>query len=187
LDVKEFTEKKEVEYKGLSDSLELLRKIGKENKIEAIFAFSQGSLLTLLLSILVEFENEYKEIFKELKCIILCAGFLDPYPNNKEILDKKEIIQSFLNRGIQQEKGNISENNLNDHFHSYYNEMYLIKIPIMNIYGELDDIIIKEKSKNIEKLFKSVESFHHPGKHFIPSSKAEIEKYVTFLNKYLKE
>lgn len=167
--------------------MELVRKIGKENTIEAIFAFSQGSLLTLLLSLLITFENEYKQIFKDLKCVILCAGFLDPYPNNKEILDKKEIIQSFLNRGIQEVKSNISESNLNDHFHTHDNDLFLIKIPLMNIYGELDDIIIKEKSKNVEKLFKSVESFHHPGKHFIPSSKAEIEKYVSFLSKYLNE
>lgn len=169
MDCTDFNLKSEVEYKGLLESLNTLKKIAIENKIEAIFSFSQGSLLTLLLILLIEFEDEYKFAFKNLKCIILCAAFLDPFPNNFEIRDKKEIIQSLLSK-IDDTKN-----------------QGLINTPILNIFGETDEFIKKEKSKNIEKLFKNVESFIHPGKHFVPSSKEDIERYVIFLQKHIIE
>jgi predicted esterase len=185
LDCTEFNEKKEVLYFGLAESLGVLKKIGEEYKIEAIFSFSQGSLMSIFLNILIESEKEYKEIFKDLKCLILCSGFLDPYPKNKEILAQKEIIQGLLFKE-KQIKTNQDDNFLKNKNHIDNDNLPIIKIPLMNVYGEEDDIIPKEKSKNIENLFKYVQSFNHPGKHFIPSAKGDIEKYILFLNEHLK-
>ena len=172
LDSTDFYEKKELEYIGLEESLNFVKNLAKENKIEAIFAFSQGSFFSLILSILIETNQEYKNIFKDLKCILLCAGFFDPFPNNKEMIEKKEFIQNILSSDNNNQ--NINDNSC------------FIDVPLLNIFGEADDIINKEKSKNIEKLFKNFQTFNHPGKHFIPSSKLDIQIYVDFLEKYLK-
>lgn len=171
MEFNDFKLKPEVEYKGLCESLSLLKALAKENKIEAIFAFSQGSLLTLILSILIEINHEYKSAFKDVKCVLLFSGFLDPFPLNKEIEEKRELIKQALLR----------ENN-ND---EKPKDEFLITIPTLNTFGETDEFIPKEKCKNIEKLFKSVTSYCHPGKHFIPSTKDDIEKYLNFLNQYL--
>lgn len=172
LDCTEFNEKKEVEYQGLSESLEALKKIATESKIEAIFAFSQGSLLSIMLSILIETEESYRELFKDLKCFIICAGFLDPYPLNKELLSCKDKIISTLNSKSDERSGSDDGE-------------FSLRIPVLNVFGEADEFIRPEKSKNVEKLFMNFESFSHPGKHFIPSAKQDIERYVTFLGKYL--
>jgi len=149
-----------------------LKNIATENKIEAIFAFSQGSLLSIMLSILIETDNFYKDLFKDLKCIILCAGFFDPFPINKELEKHKEKIRNIL---FSNNSEKISEQDSN----------FTINIPILNVFGEADEFIKAEKSKQIEKLIKNVETFIHPGKHFIPSAKVDIERYSDFLEKYL--
>ena len=172
LDCTEFNEKKEVEYKGLSESLEALKAIASESKVEAIFAFSQGSLLSLMLGILIETEQSYKELFKDLKCFILCAGFLDPYPSNSELLTYKDKITSALHTECSERPGTDKER-------------FSLSIPVLNVFGEADEFIKPEKSKSVEKLFMNVESFSHPGKHFIPSAKPDIERYISFLGKYL--
>lgn len=152
-----------------------MKKIATENKIESIFAFSQGSLLSIILSILIKTDNAYKDLFKDLKCVILCAGFLEPFPNNEELIEHKEKIKNILlfNNDIKKESIAEEDNHL------------IMPIPILNVFGEADEIIKPEKSKNIEKLYINVESFNHPGKHFIPSAKQDIERYVSFLQKYL--
>ncbi len=127
-----------------------------------------------MLGILIETDNTYKELFKHLKCFILCAGCLDPYPNNKELLEHKDRINKVL-----------FENNNNSEEDTCDNKDFVISIPILNVFGEADEIIKPERSKNSEKLYKSVESFNHLGKHFIPSKKPDIDRYVSFLEKFL--
>lgn len=171
--------------------MEALKLFATENKIEAIFAFSQGSLLSIMLSILIEFDCEYKKLFKDLKCVIICAGFFDPFPTNKELSEYKDKIKHCLytNKTNESNKANNDEHNCNN-VKSFDNEsnqsdLITITVPVLNVFGETDEFIKPEKSKQIEKLFKNVQSFNHAGKHFIPSSKADIEKYVEFLEKYL--
>lgn len=137
-----------------------------------------------MLGILIETENAYKDLFKDLKCFILCAGFLDPFPNNNEMLVHKEIIKRILVEKNNNFNKNKNENENNETSAAENND-YLIGLPILNIFGEADEIIKPEKSKNIEKICRNVESFNHAGKHFIPSAKLDIEKYVSFLEKYL--
>jgi hypothetical protein len=140
-----------------------------------------------MLGILIETENSYKELFKDLKCFILCAGFLDPFPINNEMLEHKEKIKRILvaNNNFNN-FNNKNENEKNEKSAAENNE-YIISVPVLNIFGEADEIIKPEKSKNVEMIFKNVESFNHPGKHFIPSGKPDIEKYVCFLEKYLNQ
>ncbi len=57
---------------------------------------------------------------------------------------------------------------------------------MMNVFGQNDQFVQNEKSKEIVKFFQNYEIFNHKGKHFVPSSKADIIKFEEFLEKYLK-
>jgi predicted esterase len=160
----ELREKSEMEYKGFEESLQIIIDIVEKNKVEIIFGFSQGSLIATFLCILISSNEEFKKKFIDLKCIILCAGFIEPIPLNEMFKDRYELIKNLIN----------SENNKTEAF---------INLPTLNIYGETDTFIVKEKSQNLEKLFKNIESYPHPGKHFVPLSKEDIKKYIDFIKK----
>jgi predicted esterase len=160
----ELKEKTEMEYKGFEKSLEILLDIVEKNRVEIIFGFSQGSLIAIFLSILFSSNEVFKKKFIDLKCIILCAGFIEPIPLNEEFKDRYELIKDLL----------CNKKDRTDAF---------IKVPILNIYGETDVFIVKEKSQNLEKLFTNIESYSHPGKHFVPLSKQDIKKYIDFIKK----
>ena len=59
-------------------------------------------------------------------------------------------------------------------------------IPMMDVFGQNDQFVQNEKSKEITKFFNNYEIFCHKGKHFVPSSKADIIIFENFLEKYLK-
>lgn len=174
LDSHDFFTKKEVEYIGLQETLAFLNKLSIENQIDAIFGFSQGAFISLFISILMEIDPEYKEAFKNLKCLILSAGFLDPYPTNKEFIVDKDLIQSIL---LEKKDSAALNNKLN----------FAISIPMLNVIGVRDDIIVKEKSQNISRLFKECEILYHDGDHIVPCGNIHIETYVKFLEKYLNK
>ena len=154
--------------------MEFLRKLAKENQIDAIFGFSQGAFLSLFISVLIELEQEYKEIFKDIKCLILSAGFLDPYPTNKELIIYKELIQSIL---LEKKDSSVFRDC------NYFS----IKIPMLNVIGIRDDIIVKEKSENISRLFKETETLYRKEDHVVPCKLKDIDIYVRFLEKYLNK
>jgi len=164
LNLNEFEEKSEVEFKGFKESLNMITEIVEKNKVEVIFGFSQGSLLATFLSIMISSNIEYKKKFNDLKCVILCAGFIEPFPLNEEFKERYELIKDLV-------------------MNKKENKDAFIDIPTLHIYGETDPYIKKEKSQNLEKLFKNIESYPHPGKHFVPLSKEEVIKYKDFIKK----
>ena len=56
---------------------------------------------------------------------------------------------------------------------------------MMDVYGINDKFVNNDKSKEITKFFEKYEIFCHKGKHFVPSSKADIIKFEDFIEKYI--
>jgi len=122
----------------------------------------------------MQIDFEFKNLYRYLKCFIICSGFFEPFPNNIEKIFSKEDIQTIL----------FSDKYLK-HEINKSNKINFIDFPILNVYGEDDLIIIKEKSKRIEKLFLNVDTLYHKGDHIVPSSFVDIEKYINFLKNQL--
>ena len=156
-----------VKYSGLKESIESIFKIGDDNKeIEVIISFSQGTVLLILIIILSLYKTDkynFKEHFPNLKCLICVSGFFRPFPENEEFQD---LIDEVLNKDEKLVKK--------------------FDIPLMDVYGQNDQFVQNEKSKEITKFFNKYEIFCHKGKHYVPSSKADIVKFEEFLEKYLK-
>ena len=163
-DLSELKEKSEMEFKGFDKSLEIIMDNVEKNKVEIIFGFSQGALIATFLSIMISSSEEFSKKFNDLKCVILCAGFIQPIPLNEEFKDRYELIKDLVNCKKDRSEA-------------------FINIPTLNIYGETDVFIVKEKSQNLEKIFINIESYCHPGKHFVPLSKEEVIKYMDFIKK----
>ena len=165
--VDDFYKANTVKYIGLDEGINSIYKIGDENKnIEVIISFSQGTVILILMIILSLYKTEkynFKEHFPNLKCLICVSGFFRPFPENEEFQD---LVDEVLNK----------------------NEKFVKKfdVPMMNVFGQNDQFVQNEKSKEIVKFFQNYEIFNHKGKHFVPSSKADIIKFEEFLEKYLK-
>ena len=166
--VDDFYNAKTIKYLGLNEAIDTIFKLGDENKeIEVIISFSQGSVILILLIILSLYKNDkynFKQHFPNLKCMICVSGFFRPFPENEEF---KDLIDEVLNKDEKIVKKS--------------------DIPMMDVFGQNDQFVNNEKSKEITKFFNNYEIFCHKGKHFVPSSKADIIKFEDFLEKYLKK
>ena len=165
--VDDFYKAKTVKYLGLEEGINSIFKIGLDNKnIEVIISFSQGTVILILIIILSLYKSEkynFKQHFPNLKCLICVSGFFRPFPENEEFQD---LIDEILNKDEKLVKK--------------------FDIPMMNVFGEKDQFVQSEKRKDITKFFNNYEVFCHKGKHFVPSSKADIIKFEEILEKYLK-
>ena len=165
--VDNFYKAKTIKYLGLNEGINSIFKIGDENKnIEVIISFSQGTVILILMIILSLYKNEkynFKEHFPNLKSLICVSGFFRPFPENEEFQD---LVDEVLNKDEKLVKK--------------------FDIPMMDVFGQNDQFVENEKSKEITKFFSNYEIFCHKGKHFIPSSKADIILFENFLEKYLK-
>lgn len=150
---------KEVVYKGLSTSIECIGKLCEGYDIQCVFGFSQGSLLAIFLMIILHTKDI--GLFSDLKCVVLVAGFINPIPLNEEL---NKYVDNCLNN--------------ND----YSNK---ISIPTLHVYGEADEYIPASKSEKALVLFKDPETYVHKGKHCVPSTKGDVEKFLGYLKKYL--
>ena len=161
-----FYELKSVKYTGINEAINAIYKIGDEHQnIEIIISFSQGTVILILLIILHLYKTEisnFKKHFPNLKCLICVAGFIRPFPENEEFQD---IANEVLNTDENTSKK--------------------IDIPMMDVYGINDQFVTNDKSKEITKFFEKSEIFCHKGKHFVPSSKADIIKFEDFIEKYI--
>ena len=63
----------------------------------------------------------------------------------------------------------------------YYNE--IIDLPVLNIYGETDDIIPKEMSEALGEVFQDPVTVKHPGKHYLPAASPQKKKFIKNLSK----
>ena len=165
--VDDFYKATTIKYLGLNEGIDSIFKIGDNNKdIEVIISFSQGTVILIMMIILSLYKNEkynFKQHFPNLKCLICVSGFFRPFPENEEFQD---LVDEVLNKDEKLVKK--------------------FDIPMMDVYGQNDQFVQSEKSKEITKFFTNYEIFCHKGKHFVPSSKADIIKFEDFLEKYLK-
>ena len=163
--IENFYNKKTIEYNGIEESIKSIFEIGDNNKeIQCIFSFSQGSVILIFIFILSLYKNDIFDIkkhFPNLKCCILCSGFFRPFPENDLFKDLIDIIDKDKNDLLKSD------------------------IPILNVYGENDQYVTKDKSEEIIKFFNKFEVFKHKGKHFVPSSKHDIVVFENYLEKYL--
>jgi predicted esterase len=164
-----FEKEREVVYLGLNETLNAISKLNEENNysIESIIAFSQGSLITTFLSILIS-HSDFRKKFPNLKCIILVAGFIFPIPKNEEI----DFFYSTIRKLYNNDDSTIEENEK-------------IQIPSLHVFGNTDPYIIPEKSEKLTNLFANFETYVHEGKHYVPTKKDDVDAYINFLKKHL--
>ena len=155
--IKENLGKQEQKYLGLNESIDLILNIAKNNKIDVIFGFSQGAILNLLLNMLRENNKEVNDLFVNLKFIVIASGFITPSPNNDEFV---ELIKT-------------------------YKSGKKLEIPCLHIYGENDDHIPPEKSKEVIEMFTNNTVYEHKGKHFIPVKSADKNYYLEYFKKFV--
>ncbi|KAB0800323.1 hypothetical protein PPYR_06063 [Photinus pyralis] len=67
----------------------------------------------------------------------------------------------------------------------YYDE--LIDLPVLNIYGESDDIIPKEMSEALGNVFTCATTVVHPGKHYLPAASPQKQFYQEFIKEHYNE
>ena len=150
------------QYDHLEESLKQLYEIGDNNQnIQMIFSFSQGAELTVfmvLLSLYKSGDYDIKKHFPNLKCIVFVAGFYEPFPENELFKGMKEEIEKDLKK---------------------------CTIPSLHVYGLTDELLKCERSKSVLKFFSEYEEFPHPGRHFVPSTKPDVEKFEAFFEKHL--
>ena len=159
----DFLKMEKANYLGMSESIKEIYKIGETNQnIECIFGFSQGAemlMFLVLLSLYKGGEYDLKKYFPNLKCIVFVAGFYRPIPKNEE-------FTSFADELMKE-------------------ECKKCDIPSLHVYGLSDALLDCSRSKESLKFFTCYEEFPHNGKHFVPSGKADIEKFEAYFEKYL--
>lgn len=163
--------RKDNTYQGLEKSVSMLDKLWNEDDREfvAIFGFSQGSRLAHLISILHTITNG--EAFPGLKCLVHVSGYGDrPRPDNFcALLDNHRW------------KGNLSSSmleKLNDENYNF--DDIRISQSSIHVMGEADTLIPLKSSKALLKWYLQPSVYSHPGSHFVPVKKHDIEKYVNF-------
>jgi predicted esterase len=142
-----------ITFLGLDESLDKVKEIILKEEITSIISFSQGCIISLILNAMKE-ENEFQEIFKNLKCVIHAAGYGIPYCDNYEKYVK------------------------------YFTLDKQITLPSLHIYGKLDEFIEPYRSARLVEFYKDPEVYIHEGKHCVPSKKTDLEKIIQFLAKY---
>ena len=148
------------EYKGFQTTQTSFESfLSHHDNVVAIFAFSQGAVLTKLLLIQACEKKLKVDLLKNLKCCILLGGLGRPLPSNSELANVLDYAE-----GRKQ-----------------------IEVPVMIVKGKNDGIVTREQAESLEKYFKNYQVWEHNGKHEIPKKKEDILKYMQFLDIHLKK
>lgn len=142
-------------YFGVEDALDLIRKELTEKEYEGIIAFSQGACLAGLFCAIQENSEQEPNIYKQLKYVVICSGFLPR-------------IESYATKYYSKY---LTDNSLK------------ISIPSFHFYGSTDAIILPEKSIQLAGLFKDPVIYEHPGGHFIPANAQPMRTLREFIAK----
>lgn len=153
-------------YRGIEDSLSMLDKLWNNTDSQefiAIVGFSQGSRLAHIISIIHTITNG--RAFPGLECVIHFSGYGDcSMPDN---------LTLFVN----DHWGTSSA--LLDNIH--------IKLPSLHVMGESDALIPLKSSEALLKWYDNPSVYIHPGNHFMPVKRLDVERYISFLNKAIGE
>eukprot|EP00571_Detonula_confervacea_P012805 CAMPEP_0172301554 /NCGR_PEP_ID=MMETSP1058-20130122/3409_1 /TAXON_ID=83371 /ORGANISM="Detonula confervacea, Strain CCMP 353" /LENGTH=1058 /DNA_ID=CAMNT_0013011699 /DNA_START=100 /DNA_END=3275 /DNA_ORIENTATION=+ len=169
--------RKENTYHGLEESISMLDQIWNNNQdYVAIVGFSQGSRLAHIISILHTITNGVA--FPGLKCVIHFSGYGDcPMPDNFGTLLKDHwggIIPSLLTK----------LNKFRENYHDF--DDVQVNLPSLHVMGESDALVPLKSSEALLKWYVKPSVHVHPGSHFVPVKKLDIEKYLLFFNEVVE-
>lgn len=154
-------------YLGFDETFKIIKNISNEHPdIDIIFGFSQGGTVTVLTSMLIETNNEYKDLFPELKGVIICSTGIKVWPISKEICF---MIKKYIS-----------------HKEISLEEPFILNIPSLHIYGLEDDVVSPDLSVLTSKIYKNSILYSHPGKHFIPKRSKDKEVILSFIKNIIK-
>lgn len=154
-------------YQGLAESMSMLDQLWNcnNNEIVAIMGFSQGSRLAHLISVTHAITNGIA--FQSLKCIIYFSGYGDvPMPDNFCSILKDQWGDSL---------GKLDE---------YIDD--IINIPSLHVMGDSDKLIPLKSSEALLQKYVQPMVYVHPGNHFVPVKKVDIDRYLLFFNGVLE-
>mmetsp|Transcript_29312 Transcript_29312/g.54109 ORF Transcript_29312/g.54109 Transcript_29312/m.54109 type:complete len:723 (+) Transcript_29312:170-2338(+) len=161
-------------YHGLEKSISMLDQLWNDDDQEfvAILGFSQGSRLAHLIAIIHTITNGVA--FPGLKCVVHFSGYGDcPMPDN------------FCTSLNDDWNGTISSSiltKLNDSCQNYDFDGVQINVSSLHVMGETDTLIPLKSSEALLKWYVQPSVHIHPGNHFVPVKKNDIEKYLQFFS-----
>ncbi|KRX05925.1 hypothetical protein PPERSA_01003 [Pseudocohnilembus persalinus] len=152
----------EAEFVGFKESFDSVKKVLEQNQdIDVILGFSQGAQFAALMVAHI-IESEQQNLLKNLKGIFLASGVGSPMAGNLYFVKKYSYSQ-------------ISD--------------VKIKLHQFHCMGKQDEIIANWRSEKLMEMFdsKNQTKYVHEGKHFIPTKKADMEKFRDFFRNTLKD
>lgn len=147
-------------YIGLEESLQMLGSVWKQEEFVGIMGFSQGSRLAHIISLLHTITNG--AAFPGLKSVVHCSGYGDcPLPRN------------FYEYSLLKSEWNLSK---------LVPEDVLINVRSLHVMGESDKLIPLQSSEALLKFYVEPSVYVHPGSHFVPVKKVDVERYAQFFS-----
>ncbi|KAL7426239.1 hypothetical protein ACHAXH_000485 [Discostella pseudostelligera] len=153
-------------YRGMEESVSILDQLwnNRNQEFVAIFGFSQGSRLAHIISIIHTITNGIA--FPGIQCVIHFSGYGDcSLPDNLTSFLKDQWNASIPSSIL------LSPTAL---------EKTRIQIPSLHVMGELDALIPLKSSEALMKCYVNPTSHIHPGNHFVPVKRLDIDRYITF-------
>ncbi|KAL7541379.1 hypothetical protein ACHAXR_010858, partial [Thalassiosira sp. AJA248-18] len=167
--------RKENTYAGLEKSISMLEDTwnNDDHEFVAIMGFSQGSRLAHIISMLHTMTNGVA--FPGLKCVVHFSGYGDcPMPDNFYALLKNQWSADISSSILMKLNDSVSQN--------YNFEDVQINVPSLHVMGESDELIPLQSSEALMKWYIQPTQHRHPGNHFVPVKKTDIQRYLQFFN-----
>mmetsp|Transcript_26975 Transcript_26975/g.56947 ORF Transcript_26975/g.56947 Transcript_26975/m.56947 type:complete len:1064 (-) Transcript_26975:58-3249(-) len=171
--------RRENTYQGMEESMYMLHQLWSDDNLEfeSILGFSQGSRLAHFIAIIHTITNG--AAFPGLKSVVHFSGYGDvPLPDNfcKSLSDEwREAIPSFI---LAKLDGSDQNYNFDD---------VRTNVGSLHVMGEKDTLIPLKSSEALLKWYVQPSVYIHPGNHFVPVKRQDIEKYVEFFNDMTKQ
>lgn len=153
-------------YQGLEESITRLNQLWNKEDFVGIIAFSQGSRLAHIISVLHTITNGLA--FPGLSWVMHFSGYGDvPMPENLI-----SILKDHWGDNLPQK---IDVENVT------------VDIPSFHCMGENDKLIPLQSSEALSIYYIEPTIYVHPGSHFLPVKKIDVDQYMLFINKVLEE
>lgn len=141
------------DYQGIESTLDLLKRPPWNSKhVVGVMGFSQGGRLAHLLARLRQEEFRHSNSFTW-------------FPNLKFV-----IIVAGYDAPLP-----------DGHSHLFMAHTGLIRIPSLHVWGLADSLILPAKSECLTMQYENPKTHVHPGTHFVPTKKQDIQVYIDFI------
>ncbi|KAL7551877.1 hypothetical protein ACHAWF_015112, partial [Thalassiosira exigua] len=164
-------------YSGLEESVRTLDKLWNDEGHEfvAIAGFSQGSRLAHIIAILHTITKGHA--FRGLKFVMHFSGYGDrPRPDNFHSLLHSEWRSSISSSILEK---------VNDSSNDYNFDDVRVDQPSIHVMGQSDQLIPIQSSEALLRWYVEPVVYVHPGSHFVPAKKHDVERYVQFIKRAL--